>query len=242
MNLHRATKMALSFALGSSQLMQAGASLSDVALILNFGRRVGNWLRVAGNDEELLDSIGEDPGAVLKRRGLVDVTLMETKWSQHEFMYQGHHHRTSPDLRQSAHTEGRAVEDSKPSSKKKSQSEAAKHPRMKTKQARGFNSSLSSFSWLMTTIVTALDLCLPSSEIQGLLTRVYRRVLNGDQELEDSLRILLPVNIESWRSTGCIKNMKSVVTRALKMCRKAHVGDTALPQLNVAERWKWRSS
>jgi hypothetical protein len=66
--------------------------------------------------------------------------------------------------------------------------------------------------------------------------RVYRRVLDGDQQLEESLRILLPTSIESWRSTGCVKNMTIVVSRAMKKCREAHVANTALPQLNVAEK------
>lgn len=73
--------MALSITTGARSLVQIGISVSDIGALLQFGRTFGNWLRAAMNDQELFDILNEDYGIVLKRRGLVDVTLMETRWS-----------------------------------------------------------------------------------------------------------------------------------------------------------------
>jgi hypothetical protein len=58
---------------GANQLLQLGVSISDIALLVNQGRKFGNFFRVANSHEELLGSIGEDVEAVLKRRNLVEV-------------------------------------------------------------------------------------------------------------------------------------------------------------------------
>jgi hypothetical protein len=192
--------MSISATIGGYQLLQLGVSLSDVALLVNQGRKFGNWFRVSSNDNELLGSIGEDAEAVLKRRDLIEVSDMEKRWSRLDFIYQGNHHNNSG-----------------------------------LSQVKETATGLSSLSWFMITIVTALDLCLPSSSIGSLIIRVYRRVLDGDQELEDSLRVLLPTNIESWRSAGCVRSMTTAIARTLRASREKIVGDHALPQLNQAE-------
>jgi hypothetical protein len=192
--------MALAITVGKAQLLQLGISLSDVALVLSQSRKVGNWLRVATNDDELLNSIGEKQEAILKRRDLIDAIYMEKKWVQVDFVYQGQHHNNSS--------------------------------RLDTKEAIP---GLSSFSWLMVTIIAALDVCLPSAGIRAVIRKVYTRVLGGDQELEDSLRILLTTNIESWRETGCVRRITRVITHAMKECRYKHLKESALPQLNPAE-------
>jgi hypothetical protein len=192
--------MSISVSVGSAQLLQLGVSLSDIALILNQGRKFGNWFRVSSNDQELLDSIGEDLEAILKRRGLVEISDMESRWSRMDFIYEGNHH----------HNSSRA-------------------------QVRETAAGLSTLSWLMVTIVTALDLCLPSNGVRALVMRVFIRILDRDQELEDSLRVLLPTNIESWRSAGCVRSMTTTISHALKACRYKLVQEHALPQLNHAE-------
>lgn len=192
--------MASSIAVGTAQLLEFGISLSDVALIVNQGRRVGNWLRTASNDEELLSSIGEKQETLLKRRDLVDISFMEKKWSRIDFIYQGNHRDNSAQA-----------------------------------QTKETAANLSSFSWLMVTIVAALDLCLPSTGVQGLIRRVYTRVLDRDQELEDCLRVLLPINIESWRSSGCVRSINMAITRAMRGSHYKILEEKALPQLNLAE-------
>ncbi|OCK95585.1 uncharacterized protein K441DRAFT_555872, partial [Cenococcum geophilum 1.58] len=158
--------MSISATVGAAQLLQFGVSLSDVALLLNIGRKIGNWFRVSSNDQELLGSIGEDPEAILKRRGLIEVSYMERKWAGLDFIYEGSCRRNSQT------------------------------------QAKETAAGLSPLSWLMITITTALDFCLPHNSIRALIRRVYVRVLDRDEELEDSLRVLLPTNVESWRSAG----------------------------------------
>jgi hypothetical protein len=74
---------------GANQLLQLGVSISDIALLVNQGRKFGNFFRVASSDEELLGSIGEDVEAVLKRRDLIEVSDMEKRWSTLDFIMKG---------------------------------------------------------------------------------------------------------------------------------------------------------
>jgi len=191
--------MSISATVGTAQLLQFGVSLSDVALLLNIGRKIGNWFRVSSNDQELLGSIGEDPEAILKRRGLIEASYMERKWAGLDFIYEGSCRRNSQT------------------------------------QAKETAAGLSPLSWLMITITTALDFCLPHNSIRALIRRVYVRVLDRDEELEDSLRVLLPTNVESWRSAGSVRSMTTTIAKALQACRYKLVEENALPQLNQAE-------
>ena len=74
--------MALNIQAGARSLIQVGLSISDVGALVHIARSIGNWLRVTPNDEDLFDSLSEDYGVVLRRRGLVDLTLMENCWSR----------------------------------------------------------------------------------------------------------------------------------------------------------------
>jgi hypothetical protein len=82
-------KMALAASLGAGSLIQLGVSLGDIAVLVQGGRRLGNWLFVDKHDDDLFNSINELPIAVLKRRGLINPTRMESLWSTVEILYQG---------------------------------------------------------------------------------------------------------------------------------------------------------
>ncbi len=82
--------MALSIQAGARSLIQIGLSISDISVLLQAGRSLGNWLCVTRNDEELFNTLDEDFGIVLKRRGLVDLAMMENRWShQLHLIHQG---------------------------------------------------------------------------------------------------------------------------------------------------------
>ena len=82
--------MALNIQAGARSLIQIGLSISDVSVLLQAARSFGNWLRVNANDEELFDTLAEDYGVCLRRKGLVDSTLMENYWShQLHLIHQG---------------------------------------------------------------------------------------------------------------------------------------------------------
>jgi hypothetical protein len=173
--------MFLAVAVSSNQLLHLGVGLSDISLLISSGRKIGNWLRVSANDDELLTSIHENPDAVLKRRDPVETLRMDRRWSCVEFIYQGKTYNNK------GHRSRNAI------------SAPAEH--------------LTTLTWLMVVIVTALDFCLPSHGVRAVIMRVYVRVLDGGQELQDSLRVLLPTNVESWRSTGCVRGMTSPASR-----------------------------
>ena len=195
-------KMALSITTGAQSLVQIGISVSDVGALLQFGRSFGNWLRAAMNDQELFDILNEDYGIVLKRRGLVDVTLMENWWSHKLNMI--YHGATIKD-----HARSRA--DS--------------------------NGELRGFSWLMVALVTALDQCLTSRELNDLIVKLIVSLLdrNDAKDVRESLKMNVQTNIESWRSTGVVRDMKGPVTCAMRDCRSKLQLTAAIPQLNVAE-------
>jgi hypothetical protein len=81
--------MALTSTLGAGSLLQLGVSLGDIAVLVQGGRRLGNWLFVDKHDNDLFNSINELPISILKRRGLINSTRMEATWSTLELLYQG---------------------------------------------------------------------------------------------------------------------------------------------------------
>lgn len=87
--------MSLQLTTGAKSLLSLGVSLGDLAVIFRHGHSMGNWLRAAGLDAELFESILEDHGALLRRRGLIDVVHMKRRWSQLDFIYEGNIRRSS---------------------------------------------------------------------------------------------------------------------------------------------------
>jgi hypothetical protein len=196
--------MSLTLATGAKSLISLGVSLSDVALLYDLGRKFGNFLRAAKNEEELLESIMENSDALLKRRGLVDVARMESRWNVFQLVYEGNRisNETQPDV-------------------------ASKQ-------------NLSALSWLMVTIISALDLCLPPAGVHSLLVRVFHDLITststaGDSQLLNALQVQLPTNIESWRDVGRVRGIDKRIMPHMMSCRYKHTGVKAIPQLNPAE-------
>lgn len=90
----------------------------------------------------------------------------------------------------------------------------------------------------MVALITTLDLCLTTSLMKSLLADLFVRILRRDdvQELSEAPAINLHDNIESWRSTGCIRGLVVPVTNAVRNCRADITGEMAIPQLNRWER------
>lgn len=88
--------MSLTIALGSKALLSLGVSLGDIALLYAGRRRYGNFLRAAKNEEDLLESLGEDIEALLKRKSIVETTRMASCWTAFECVYEGE--RVSNDM------------------------------------------------------------------------------------------------------------------------------------------------
>jgi hypothetical protein len=81
--------MSLTITTGVKSLLSVGISLGDIAIIINQGRKFGNWMRTARLDEELFEAIADVSSSILKRPGLVNVVHMSSKWSQVNFLYEG---------------------------------------------------------------------------------------------------------------------------------------------------------
>ena len=81
--------MSLQMGTGPKSLLSIGLSLGDIAVIYRHASRVGNWFRAADLEAELFESMLEDPTALLRRRGLIDVAQMKKRWSQLAFIYEG---------------------------------------------------------------------------------------------------------------------------------------------------------
>lgn len=110
-----------------------------------------------------------------------------------------------------------------------------RHLKNAGQSSKNHQQHLGSFSWLMVVLVTCLDVCLPSSAIANLLIDVFVSVLKGDKEMQDSIVVQLPTNIRSWRSTGCVRGMVSVINNAMKGTRSKLANSQAVPQLNPVE-------
>ena len=96
--------------------------------------------------------------------------------------------------------------------------------------------NLTEFSWLMVTVVTALDITLPSSTIKTLLVEVFTIILEGDEGMKESLRVQLPNNIEAWRSVGCVRGMVTETSASIRQSYSQMVQERAVLQLNSAEQ------
>jgi hypothetical protein len=188
----------LGLALGPKSLFQLGVSLTDIALLIDLGRKFGNFLRVSNNEKSLLEALNEDSEALLRRRGLIAPVMMQSRWPYMSFVYEG---------------------ESKASSEKN----------------KGVQEELSTFSWLMVVIVTALDLCMTSIRVQDLLVDVLATVLDRRRDAEESLRIMLPTSIESWRSAGRVRRMDITIRKEYTSTRSQHTEEKTIPQLNLQE-------
>ena len=77
----------ISVALGPKGLLQLGVSLTDVALLISIGQKIGNFFQVSNNEQSLLDALGEDIEALIKRRGIIEPTRMQSRWAHLGFIY-----------------------------------------------------------------------------------------------------------------------------------------------------------
>lgn len=211
--------MAVSIVAGTKGLIQLGLSISDLALLIDQGKKVGNFVRAGQNDNDLFDVLGEDREAVFKRGGLVDAREMEKRWPMMNFVHQG------------VRIKGKIVQSPQPHA---SIQQSGNRRKMGTTQ-----DGVDSFTWVMVAITAALDECAPSHHIQELLIQVFVEVLEGDDDIAHALRVHIKRNIESWRSFGCAREMAVAIRRQIRKALSKGVSDErqmlAVPQLNGAE-------
>jgi hypothetical protein len=139
--------MAVSIVAGTNGLLQLGLSISDLALLIDQGKKFGNFVRAGQNDDDLFDILDEDREALLQRRGLVETSVMERTWPVLEFIRQGMKKRGK--IHQGRQTQSQPQE-------------------MNIKRKRkDKNDSVDGFTWVMVAVVSALDECLPASLCHG---------------------------------------------------------------------------
>jgi hypothetical protein len=215
--------MAVSIVAGAKGLVQLGLSLSDLALVIDQGKKFGNFVRVTQNDDDLFDFVGETPEALLKRRGLVSTTEMGKKWQEIEMVHRGVRVKGKIVLSKQTQVE---MKDANNKKKFKGRKDGAE--------------DIQAFTWVMVAIVSALDECLPSSDIREFLVQVFVAVLEGDSDTANALRVHINVNIESWRSFSCARQLavsiKKGMRKSLVNVVKGASATRAISQLNQAER------
>ncbi|KAK9773987.1 putative Heterokaryon incompatibility domain-containing protein [Seiridium cardinale] len=192
--------MSIAASVGRQGLLQLRLSLGDVALVYSQGRKFGNWLSCKRNEEDLFETLMEDPEAILKRKGLVEPARMESLYPSLTLIHEGQ----------------------KVDSQNKTLAASARQ-------------DLQPFSWLMVVLVAALDICLPHQRILDLIIDVFLEVLNNTAA-EDSLRVSLDVNIQSWRSVSQVRRVAPYVRATFKKTWQEKSGGLeAIPQLSQAE-------
>ena len=99
---------------------------------------------------------------------------------------------------------------------------------------------MDSFTWVMVAITSALDECLPSTEIQELLIRVFVEVLGRDDDVAVMLRTRIKSNIESWRSFGSARDIAHSIKKEMRHSLSGVVSNappnSGIPQLNAEEK------
>ncbi|KAK8103235.1 hypothetical protein PG984_016381 [Apiospora sp. TS-2023a] len=212
--------MSLSITAGANALLQIGVSLSDIALVIRNGRTFGNWLRVKANDQDLFEALMEEPETPLKRKGIVEPSKMESRYSKTEFIYQS----------------GRVSTSSQPP-QRADQSQDSELPRSNSSRKTSDTPDLRPFSWLMIIIVTALDICMAHDRIIEFIVELLAITLDN-AEAENSLRVSLGVNIESWRSAGKVRGMAFSILRVYRSVWRNYGNSDAIPQLNASEDYE----
>ncbi|CAN9308526.1 unnamed protein product [Alternaria sp. RS040] len=211
--------MAVSIVAGTNGLIQLGLSISDLALLIDQGKKFGNFVRAGQNDNDLFDVLDEDREAVLKRGGLVGAREMEKRWPTVDFVHHGV--KVKGETVQSVKTES-SIQESNHRGKKKTTRD-----------------DVDSFTWVMVAITSASDDCLPSNKIQELLIKVFVEVLDREDDIALALRIHIKRNIESWRSFGCAReiaqSIKKEMRKSLSNGALDQLSVRAVPQLNEAE-------
>ncbi|KAI4940856.1 hypothetical protein J4E91_011175 [Alternaria rosae] len=211
--------MAVSIVAGTNGLLQLGLSISDLALLVDQGKKFGNFVRAGQNDNDLFDVLGEDREAILKRGGLVNAPEMEKRWPMMDFVHQG------------VKIKGKIVQSSR--------TESSVREANQRKKKASTRDDADSFTWVMVAITSALDECLPSSEIQELLIVVFVDILGRDDDIAPALRVTIKKNIESWRSFGCAREIAFAIKQEMRKSLSNGTSDQssarAIPQLNEAE-------
>lgn len=87
--------MSIASSLGARSLVQLGVSLSDIALIFDQGRKIGNWLAARRNDEDLLESLGEDHEVLFPNSSIINLATMESRYPDETFIYHGERKSTA---------------------------------------------------------------------------------------------------------------------------------------------------
>jgi len=87
--------MSLATSLGPQSLVQLGISLADISQIYKIGQKVGNWIMIKRNDEDMFETLMEDHEALLKRKGIVEPSRMESMFPDTQFIYHGDRVTTS---------------------------------------------------------------------------------------------------------------------------------------------------
>lgn len=212
-------EQAVSIAAGTQGLIQLGLSISDIALLIDQGKKMGNFLRAGQNDNDLFDVLGEAKEAVFKRSDLVDAREMEKRWPMMNFVHQG------------VRVKGKIVQ----SLQAHSSTQESNHRRNMGSTQDGVDS----FTWVMVAITSALDECAPSHHIRELLIRVFVEVLEGNEGIAHALRVHIKRNIESWRSFGCAREIAFSIKKQIRKAFSKSVPDElqilAVPQINEAE-------
>jgi hypothetical protein len=215
--------MAVSIVAGANGLIQLGLSISDLALLIDQGKKFGNFIRAGQNDNDLFDILDEDREALLRRHGLVDTSTMEGAWPGIGFVHQGVKKKST--IGASISTRDAAPEG------------------MRWKKTKNTPDGVDSFTWVMVAIVSALDECLPSNEMQKLLIRVFVTVLNRDDEIATALNIHIRRNIESWRSFGCARGIAHSIKKEMRKSLAGSVSNSvrqgSIPMIGAlgVERW-----
>jgi hypothetical protein len=72
--------MSIQTTIGSSALIGLGIGVGDIATLVQVGYRVGNWLTAPKSDADLLALLEEPESAIVRRRGIMDVTKFNRRW------------------------------------------------------------------------------------------------------------------------------------------------------------------
>lgn len=88
-NTTRRGRFFCNVAAGARSSLSPGVALGDIAIAIEYGRHVGNWLRTKSLHQKLFGTIGDVWSNVFERSGFIDSTAMAAKQPNPRFFYEG---------------------------------------------------------------------------------------------------------------------------------------------------------
>ncbi|KAI1176952.1 hypothetical protein F4777DRAFT_544049 [Nemania sp. FL0916] len=195
--------MSIQLATAAGGLVSLGVGVGDVAAIISYGKRIGNWWTGPSGDAELLKLLDEDGNSVFQRRGLLDIQAFNKRW------------RKQIDL----------LANGRPLRLQEKEIEKV------LGDPKALVQDLSVFTGVMTCLVAVLDQFTSNSAVRSIIHDALRDLLKLHEGSEDILRSHYPSRLNAWRSIACLRGLNHAVEKCrAELIKRGNILSGRMPE------------